>query len=55
VQLDQLGHVADQVVREAQRGQPAAGQFRADHLVVVERDPPVGQQFPGLRLADIVQ
>jgi len=55
VQLDQLGHVPDHVVREAQRGQPALGHLRADHLVQVEGDPPVRQQGPGLRLADVVQ
>ena len=55
VQFDQLGNVADHVVRETQRSQPAAGQLRADHLVQVELHPPVGQQRPGLRLADVVQ
>jgi hypothetical protein len=55
VQLDQLGHVLDHVVREAQRGQPALGHLRADHLVQMEGDPPVWQQGLGLRLADVVQ
>ena len=55
MQLHQPGHVPHHVVREAQRGQPALGHLRADHLVQVERDPPVGQQGPGPRLADVVQ
>ncbi len=54
VQLDQPGHVLDDVLREPQGPQPGPGQLRPDHLVVVERHPAAGLEAPGLRLADVV-
>ena len=54
MQLDQPGHVVDDVLREAQRLQPLAGQLGADHLVVVEGDAAARLEPPGLRLADVV-
>ena len=54
VQLDELGHVVDDVVRVAQRVQALARHPRADDVVVVERHAlrPVAA---GARLPDVVQ
>ncbi len=55
VQEDQGRDVLDHRRGEAQLPQPLARHGGALRLVVVERDPPVGQPGPGLRLADVVQ
>ena len=54
MQRDQLGHLADRVLRILQRLHPLPGQPRADHLVVMEADPAVRPDRLGRRLADVV-
>ena len=55
VQLDQPGDVLHQLVGVLQLRHPRLGHLGADHLVVVEGDPAVRLEAPGLRLADVVQ
>ena len=55
VQLDEPGHVGDDLLGEPQLGQPLARHLRADHLMVVEGHLAARQQRPGARLADVVQ
>ena len=55
MQLGEQGDRLDDVLAVRQRRQPLAGELRADHLVVVEGDPPAGLVPPGAGLADVVQ
>ncbi|CAG6393505.1 conserved hypothetical protein [Actinacidiphila cocklensis] len=55
VQLDQPRDVLHQLVGVLQLEHPRLGELGADHLVVVEGDPAVRFEAPGLRLADVVQ
>ena len=55
MQLNQPGNGLEGVLVEAHRLQPACGQLRADHLVVMEADAAVVLEAPGRRFADVVQ
>ena len=55
VQLDELGHLVDEVVAVAERTHALAYELGADDVVVVERDRATLDEAPSLGLADVVQ
>ena len=55
VQLDELGHLVDQVVAVAECAHPLAYELGADDVVMVERDRAALDEPSGLGLADVVQ
>ncbi len=55
MQEDQVRDVLDHRRGEAELLEPPARHARADHLVMMEGHPPVGQPGPGVGLADVVQ